>query len=113
MAAVSSIVAHRVRQSYGRAKEQELTSAAWLFEFTGGGVSGQVADSCYPQEHRQGAFTVAALHQWSQDEPPALDTQCVTTAEEWINEVIRPNSTGGPLPCVCHVRLSRLPRSAF
>lgn len=72
----------------------------WLFEFTGGGAQADVSDSCYPQSHREGMFTVAALHQWAHDEPPALDTRCVTTAEEWINEVIKPSSTGGPLPCV-------------
>lgn len=60
-----------------------------------------IDDSVYPKEHRQAQFTVAALHQWQHDEPPELDTKCVTTAEEWINEVIKPLSTGGPLPCVC------------
>ncbi|WWC62688.1 uncharacterized protein I303_105285 [Kwoniella dejecticola CBS 10117] len=71
----------------------------WLFEYTGGGAIADVKDSCYPSSHRQSAFTVAALHQWSHNEPPVEDTRCVTTAEEWINEVIHPNSPGGPLPC--------------
>ncbi|OCF45935.1 hypothetical protein I317_00022 [Kwoniella heveanensis CBS 569] len=71
----------------------------WLFEYTGGGAVADVKDSCFPQSHRESAFTVAALHQWSHTEPPVEDTRCVTTAEEWINEVIHPNSPGGPLPC--------------
>ncbi|WWC70851.1 uncharacterized protein I206_104803 [Kwoniella pini CBS 10737] len=71
----------------------------WLFEYTGGGAIADVKDSCYPLSHRESAFTVAALHQWSHNETPIEDTRCVTTAEEWINEVIHPNSPGGPLPC--------------
>ncbi|ORX40036.1 hypothetical protein BD324DRAFT_616012 [Kockovaella imperatae] len=71
----------------------------WLFEYTGGSVSSGIKDSCYPQSHRQGAFTVAALHQWAHTEPLKEDNKCVTTAEEWINEVIHPHSPGGPLPC--------------
>ncbi|WVQ96431.1 hypothetical protein IAU59_003536 [Kwoniella sp. CBS 9459] len=71
----------------------------WLFEYTGGGAVADVKDSCFPQSHRESAFTVAALHQWSHTEEPVQDTRCVTTAEEWINEVIHPNSPGGPLPC--------------
>jgi hypothetical protein len=73
---------------------------AWLFEYTGGGAINDVKDSCFPSTHRDSAFTVAALHQWSHTEPPPLDTKCVVSAEEWINEVIQPNSAGGPLPCV-------------
>lgn len=73
---------------------------AWLFEFTGGGAIADVKDSCFPSTHRESAFTVAALHQWAHDETPIEDTRCVTTAEEWIAEVIHPNSPGGPLPCV-------------
>ena len=60
----------------------------------------EVQDTCFPLSHREASFTVAALHQWSHTEPPVLDTRCVTTAEEWINEVIHPHSPGGPLPCV-------------
>ncbi|KAK8858637.1 hypothetical protein IAR55_002866 [Kwoniella newhampshirensis] len=71
----------------------------WLFEYTGGGAASEVQDSCFPMTHREGTFTVAALHQWSHTEAPAEDTRCVTTAEDWINEVISPNSPGGPLPC--------------
>lgn len=79
---------------------EKLISIAWLCELTGNGAPGDVADSCYPQSHRKAMFTVAALHQWAHDEPPALDTKCVVTAEAWINEVIHPVSIGGPLPCV-------------
>ncbi|WRT67877.1 uncharacterized protein IL334_004851 [Kwoniella shivajii] len=71
----------------------------WLFEYTGGGAIADVRDSCFPLSHRESAFTVAALHQWSHTEAPVEDTRCVTTAEDWINEVIHPNSPGGPLPC--------------
>jgi hypothetical protein len=59
-----------------------------------------VTDSCFPSSHRDSQFTVAALHQWSFNEPKPLDAKCISTAEEWINEVIHPNSAGGPLPCV-------------
>ena len=79
---------------------QSLTPA-WLFEFLGGGCLAEVSDSCFPQSHRESAFTVAALHQWGHTEPPLLDTRCMTTAEEWIIEVIHPRSPGGPIPCVC------------
>ncbi|ORY25643.1 hypothetical protein BCR39DRAFT_543520 [Naematelia encephala] len=71
----------------------------WLFEYTGGGAVGDIKDSVFPPSHRDAAFTVAALHQWGHTEPPVEDTRCVTTAEDWINEVIHPNSPGGPLPC--------------
>ncbi|WWD18528.1 hypothetical protein CI109_102981 [Kwoniella shandongensis] len=71
----------------------------WLFEYTGGGAASEVKDSCFPSTHREVSFTVAALHQWSHTEAPEEDTRCVTTAEDWINEVISPNSPGGPLPC--------------
>ena len=60
----------------------------------------------FPVSHREGSFTVAALHQWGFTEPPPQDTRCVTTAEDWINEVIHPNSPGGPLPCVSRVTCS-------
>ncbi|OCF72836.1 hypothetical protein I204_06065 [Kwoniella mangroviensis CBS 8886] len=78
----------------------------WLFEYTGGGAITDVKDSCFPSSHRESAFTVAALHQWSHSESPVEDTRCVTTAEEWINEVIHPNSPGGPLPCFLQSSLS-------
>ncbi|WVR06442.1 hypothetical protein IAU60_003473 [Kwoniella sp. DSM 27419] len=71
----------------------------WLFEYTGGAAIADVKDSCYPASHRESAFTVAALHQWSHDEAPVEDIRCIATAEDWINEVIHPNSPGGPLPC--------------
>jgi hypothetical protein len=61
---------------------------------------GDIKNSVFPLSHRQSAFTVAALHQWGHNEEPVQDTKCVTTAEDWINEVIHPNSPGGPLPCV-------------
>ena len=63
-------------------------------------MSSEVTDSCFPKSHREGQFTVAALHQWGHNEPPEQDNQCVITAEEWINDVIHPHSPGGPLPCV-------------
>lgn len=73
---------------------------AWLFEFTGGGAVSDTKDSCFPNSHRESAFTVAALHQWAHTEAVVQDNLCVSTAENWINEVIHPNSPGGPLPCV-------------
>jgi hypothetical protein len=73
---------------------------AWLFEYTGGGAVADIKDSCLTASHRDSQFTVAALHQWSHTEPKPLDAKCISTAEEWIREVIHPNSAGGPLPCV-------------
>lgn len=49
---------------------------------------------------------MAALHQWSHTEPQPLDAKCISTAEEWINDVIHPHSAGGPLPCVSTLSLS-------
>ncbi|KAK4684055.1 hypothetical protein P7C73_g6149, partial [Tremellales sp. Uapishka_1] len=66
----------------------------WLFEFTGGGAVEDVKDTCFPSSHRESSFTVAALHQWGHSEGPMEDTLCVTTAEDWINQVIHPNSPG-------------------
>lgn len=94
------MVAVSCQSSNEAAQSTVLTSLAWLFEYTGGGAMNDVKDSCFPSTHRDSAFTVAALHQWSHTEPPPLDTKCVVSAEEWINEVIQPNSAGGPLPCV-------------
>ncbi|KAL7420798.1 hypothetical protein Q5752_004751 [Cryptotrichosporon argae] len=71
----------------------------WLFEFTGGSVMADVRDSCYPSSHRRAEFTVAALHQWGHNETADEDMRCVTTASDWIRDVIHPNSPGGPLPC--------------
>jgi hypothetical protein len=36
-----------------------------------------------------------------------LDETCVRTAEEWITQVIHPNSAGGPLPCVSAIFLGK------
>lgn len=79
---------------------QVSLTSAWLFEYTGGGCLAEVKDSVFPLSHREGAFTVAALHQWGHTEQPEQDTRCVTTAEDWVTEVIHANSPGGPLPCV-------------
>ena len=74
--------------------------SAWLFEYTGGGACADTKSSCFPMSHREACFTVAALHQYSVHETPDVEARCVTTAEDWINEVIHPLSPGGPLPCV-------------
>ncbi|TYJ58584.1 hypothetical protein B9479_000794 [Cryptococcus floricola] len=77
--------------------------SAWLFEYTGSNALASPPHtkprSCFPESHRSAAFTVAALHQWAHDESPEDDARCVLTAEEWIEDVIHPNSPGGPLPC--------------
>lgn len=72
----------------------------------------EVKDSCFPPSHRESAFTVAALHQWGHTEPPPQDTRCVTTAEDWVNEVVHPNSPGGPLPCVREITIYGRPDSS-
>ncbi|GAV99301.1 fad fmn-containing dehydrogenase [Lentinula edodes] len=48
----------------------------WLFELAGGAI-------------------IAALHQWDMG---INDPRCITTAEDWIAETLKPIQTGGPFP---------------
>ena len=77
---------------------------AWIFELSGGAIA-DFEDTCLPKEQREAVWTVAALHQW---EMGIDDPRCITTAEGWMSEVIKPVSLGGPLPTVCRFIQSRL-----
>ncbi|KAF5366015.1 hypothetical protein D9758_006712 [Tetrapyrgos nigripes] len=66
----------------------------WLFELAGGALT-DFENTCVPKSQREASFTVAALHQW---EVGLNDKRCVTTAEAWIAETLRPVHLGGPLP---------------
>ncbi|GJE98185.1 hypothetical protein PsYK624_144070 [Phanerochaete sordida] len=66
----------------------------WIFELSGGAIA-DFEDTCLPKEQREAVWTVAALHQW---EMGIDDPRCITTAEDWMAEVVKPVSVGGPLP---------------
>jgi len=66
----------------------------WLFELAGGAI-GDFEDSCVPKTQRETLFTIAALHQWDMG---INDPRCITTAEAWICETLKPVQTGGPFP---------------
>ncbi|KAJ3864737.1 hypothetical protein EV359DRAFT_72860 [Lentinula novae-zelandiae] len=66
----------------------------WLFELAGGAIS-EFEDTCVPKSQRETLFTVAALHQWDMG---INDPRCITTAEEWIAETLKPIQAGGPFP---------------
>jgi hypothetical protein len=51
---------------------------AWLFELAGGAI-GDFENTCLPNEQREAAFTIAALHQW---ELGTDDPRCISSAEE-------------------------------
>lgn len=70
----------------------------WLFELSGGALT-DCKTTCLPASHRESAYTIVALHQWPVDVPKE-DVKCVTTAIDWIDNIIHPASAGGPLPCV-------------
>ncbi len=75
-----------------------LCCIAWLFEL-GGGAMSDCKTSCLPMSHREALYTVAALHQCPLSTPEG-DRRTIETAVNWIEEVIKPHSAGGPLPCV-------------
>ncbi|KAK7052827.1 hypothetical protein VNI00_004146 [Paramarasmius palmivorus] len=66
----------------------------WLFELAGGAI-GDFEDTCLPKSSREATWTVAALHQWDMG---IDDYQCITTAESWIADILKPVSTGGVFP---------------
>ncbi|KAK7472286.1 hypothetical protein VKT23_000406 [Stygiomarasmius scandens] len=66
----------------------------WLFELAGGAIA-DFENSCVPKAQREASFTVAALHQWDMG---INDRRCITTAESWIAETLKPVQTGGPFP---------------
>ncbi|KIK60801.1 hypothetical protein GYMLUDRAFT_73655 [Collybiopsis luxurians FD-317 M1] len=66
----------------------------WLFELAGGAIA-DFEDSCVPKSQRDTLFTVAALHQW---ELGVDDIRCITAAEEWIYDTLKPVQIGGPFP---------------
>ncbi|KAK1224609.1 hypothetical protein PQX77_012504 [Marasmius sp. AFHP31] len=66
----------------------------WLFELAGGAIA-DFEDTCVPKSQREASFTVAALHQWDMG---INDPRCITTAESWISDTLKPVSTGGSFP---------------
>ncbi|THV06641.1 hypothetical protein K435DRAFT_450087 [Dendrothele bispora CBS 962.96] len=66
----------------------------WLFELAGGAIA-DYENTCVPKSQREALFTVAALHQWDMG---LDDVRCITTAESWIKETLKPVQTGGPFP---------------
>jgi len=84
---------------------QTTDGCTWLFELAGGAMT-DFTNSCLAQSTREAAFTVVAFHKW-----PSFggDEDCIRTGEEWITEVMEPNSAGGPLPCFAE-RCERISR---
>ncbi|KAH9976297.1 hypothetical protein BGW80DRAFT_1549469 [Lactifluus volemus] len=66
----------------------------WLFELAGGAII-DYEETCVAKAQREAAFTIAALHQW---EMGIDDPRCVTSAEEWLRETIKPVASGGAFP---------------
>ncbi|KAF7790950.1 hypothetical protein EIP86_001909 [Pleurotus ostreatoroseus] len=66
----------------------------WIFELCGGAIA-DFEDNCLPKEQREATWTIAALHQWDMG---IDDPRCITTAEDWMQHVIKPVSVGGPFP---------------
>ncbi|KAG7091291.1 hypothetical protein E1B28_010338 [Marasmius oreades] len=66
----------------------------WLFELAGGAIA-DFENTCLPKSQREATFTVAALHQWDMG---INDPRCITTAESWIKDTLKPVQTGGPFP---------------
>ncbi|EJT97046.1 hypothetical protein DACRYDRAFT_102705 [Dacryopinax primogenitus] len=66
----------------------------WLFELAGG-VLPDLSEGCISQATREAAFTVVAFHKW-----PSFggDEDCIKTGEAWIQDVMGPIASGGPLP---------------
>lgn len=58
------------------------------------------ADTCFLLSRRSAKFNVLALHQWPVEESAEDDDRCIRTADDWITQVIAPESAGGPIPCV-------------
>ncbi|CDZ98886.1 fad linked oxidase domain-containing protein [Phaffia rhodozyma] len=71
---------------------------SWLFELAGGALEDN-AETCFPLSRRSAKFNILALHQWPVDESPEEDERCMRTADDWITQVIEPESVGGPIPC--------------
>jgi len=66
----------------------------WLFELSGGAIV-DYEGTCVPKAQRQAAFTIAALHQW---EMGVDDPRCVSSAEDWLRDTIKPVACGGVFP---------------
>lgn len=68
----------------------------WLFELSGGAIL-DYEGTCVPMAQRQAAFTIAALHQW---EMGIDDPRCVSSAEDWLRDTMKPVACGGAFPSV-------------
>jgi len=66
----------------------------WLFELAGGAIA-DYEETCIPKAQREAKFTIAALHQW---EMGVDDPRCVSSAEDWLRETIKPVAAGGSFP---------------
>lgn len=66
----------------------------WLFELAGGAITDH-EETCVPKAQREAKFTIAALHQW---EMGVDDPRCVSSAEDWLRDTIKPVATGGSFP---------------
>lgn len=66
----------------------------WLFELSGGAIL-DYEGTCVPMAQRQAAFTIAALHQW---EMGIDDPRCVSSAEDWLRDTMKPVACGGAFP---------------
>ncbi|KAI9441747.1 hypothetical protein H4582DRAFT_2110489 [Lactarius indigo] len=66
----------------------------WLFELAGGAIT-DYEDTCIPKAQREAKFTIAALHQW---EMGVDDPRCVSSAEDWLRDTIKPVAAGGSFP---------------
>ncbi|KAN0125501.1 hypothetical protein V8E52_000708 [Russula decolorans] len=66
----------------------------WLFELSGGAIA-DYEGTCVPKAQRQAGFTIAALHQW---EMGVDDPRCVSSAEDWLRDTIKPVACGGAFP---------------
>ncbi|KZO92326.1 hypothetical protein CALVIDRAFT_466383, partial [Calocera viscosa TUFC12733] len=67
----------------------------WLFELAGGVLADFDEGGCISPATREAAFTVVAFHKW-----PSFggDEDCIKAGEAWIQDVMGPIASGGPLP---------------
>ncbi|KAH8980746.1 hypothetical protein EDB86DRAFT_2813435 [Lactarius hatsudake] len=66
----------------------------WLFELAGGAIT-DYEETCIHKAQREAKFTIAALHQW---EMGVDDPRCVSSAEDWLRDTIKPVAAGGSFP---------------
>ena len=68
--------------------------SVWLFESAGGAIGAQKEETtCFPQQCRNAAFYVAAIHQWAGEQEDEMEKKA---AFDWIKQVICPDSVSIP-----------------